>query len=606
MSEPQGPRQKIIENIKDSSNILVAVSKNPNVDELAAAIGLTLMLNELNKHPTAIASGRLPAAISFLDPEGTFEDTVDSLRDFIIALDKEKADHLRYKVEGDVVKIFITPYRTTISDADLEFTQGDYNVELVLALGVKSQDDLDEALSSHGKIFHDATVASLSVGSEKSGLGDINWHEAGASSISEMLVSVTEALSNDETLITEQVATAYLTGIVAATDRFSNDLTSSKVMTIAAQLMAAGANQQLIALKLQEGSAISGDANDDTKDDGSDSDSSDAPTGDVASEDQESNTAPGTLSISHEKSGDIDEVAKQTIIEQQVEATDRAEDELAKHLESVAPAVSSSKAAINKQIEEESNAEPALGGTLNATTDQAEEANRREEASSQNKTILSHGQVGGHAAIERPPTFTSPLNAATQNDPSEPPTVDIFAEAKPSSTLNTLPPSQVSAQAPPVQPLGQQANDLSSGSESQPVTLPEVPQPAPEGSFETLSDIERKNRSSMHSDAQAAVDAAFANPQTPPATSQASVEQVTQPALPPLPEFGTPSLPPSEPPLPDFSNMPQPALPPLPQFGPPSATDLNPQLSQILAPPPQVPLPPSVPADPGQFKIPGQ
>src|SRR5690606_2796201 len=127
-----------------------------------------LLLNKMKKHATAVFSGHIPPAITFLDPEKTFENTVDSLRDFIIALDKEKADHLRYKVEGDVVKIFITPYRTTITDEDLDFSQGDYNVELVLALGVQNKDNLDKALEAHGRILHDATVVTIMAGGEKS------------------------------------------------------------------------------------------------------------------------------------------------------------------------------------------------------------------------------------------------------------------------------------------------------------------------------------------------------------------------------------------------------------------------------------------------------
>ena len=58
----------------------------------------------------------MPDALTFLRPEKTFEHSVDSLRDFIIALNKEKADHLRYKLVGDHVKIFITPYRSVISE----------------------------------------------------------------------------------------------------------------------------------------------------------------------------------------------------------------------------------------------------------------------------------------------------------------------------------------------------------------------------------------------------------------------------------------------------------------------------------------------------------
>ncbi|RYF28347.1 MAG: hypothetical protein EOO17_05000 [Chloroflexi bacterium] len=265
-------RQQIVDSIKNSTTILVTVSTNPSVDELSAALGLTVLLNNLEKRATSVVSGAIPPAITFLDPQKTFANTVDSLRDFIIALDKEKADHLRYKVEGDSVKIFITPYRTKLSDKDLEFSQGDYNVELVIALGVKDQDHLDKALMAHGRILHDATVATISAGADPSTLGSIDWRDATSSSLCEMLVSLTEALKTDAPLLDEQIATAFLTGIVSATDRFSNERTSSRVMTMAAQLMAAGANQQLIAAKLQEAHDIGPNKRDQPSDDAADND----------------------------------------------------------------------------------------------------------------------------------------------------------------------------------------------------------------------------------------------------------------------------------------------------------------------------------------------
>lgn len=235
---------------------MVTVSTNPSVDELSAALGLTILLNNLGKRGTAVVSGEIPPAINFLEPGKTFEHTTDSLRDFIIALDKEKADHLRYKVDGDVVKIFITPYRTQLSEKDLQFSLGDYNVEVVIALGVKDQEHLDKALDAHGAILHDATTVTLTAGKDASSLGSINWQDQSASSLCEMLVSLSEALKEEKPLLDEQTATAFLTGIVSATDRFSNDHTTSRVMTMAAQLMAAGANQQLIAAKLAEAHAI--------------------------------------------------------------------------------------------------------------------------------------------------------------------------------------------------------------------------------------------------------------------------------------------------------------------------------------------------------------
>lgn len=241
-------KKQLIERINQAQNILVTVSTSPSVDQLSAAIGLTLVLNHLGKHGTAVFSGEVPSTLEFLKPEETLEKNTDSLRDFIIALDKSKADKLRYKVEDEVVRIFITPYKTSISEKDLEFSQGDFNVDVVIALGVREQQDLDNAITSHGRILHDATVASISTDAGNN-LGSLNWVDASASSLSELVVGLADSL--DKKIIDSQIATALLTGIVATTERFSNDKTSPKTMSVSAELMAAGANQQLIASELE-------------------------------------------------------------------------------------------------------------------------------------------------------------------------------------------------------------------------------------------------------------------------------------------------------------------------------------------------------------------
>ena len=215
------PKQHIIESLKQANNILVTVKNNPSIDQLAACIALTLLLNELGKHGTAVFSGEVPSVLEFLEPGKTIERNTDSLQDFIISLDKSKADKLRYKVEDTVVKIFITPYRTSISDKDLEFGQGDFNVDVVVALGVHNQDDLDQAITAHGRILHDATVISVNTeNSESRGsedLGSINWIDSNASSLSEMIAGIAGSLAkkdSKEPVIDNQIATALLTGIV--------------------------------------------------------------------------------------------------------------------------------------------------------------------------------------------------------------------------------------------------------------------------------------------------------------------------------------------------------------------------------------------------------
>ncbi|HEY5152358.1 MAG TPA: hypothetical protein VII55_00115 [Candidatus Saccharimonadales bacterium] len=242
-------KQQLIDKLMTANNVLVTVSRNPSVDQLAACLGLTLVLNKQGKHAAAVFSGQVPSTLEFLKPEETLEKNTDSLRDFIIALDRAKADKLRYKVEDNVVRIFITPYKTSISQEDLEFSEGDFNVDLVVALGVHQQEDMDEAITAHGRILHDATVTSINT-TPDGGLGAINWYDPQASSLSELVTYLAQALG--DTLMDNQIATALLTGIVSETNRFSNDKTSSQTMSASAALMAAGANQQLVASKLEE------------------------------------------------------------------------------------------------------------------------------------------------------------------------------------------------------------------------------------------------------------------------------------------------------------------------------------------------------------------
>ena len=202
-----------------------------------------MILNKLGKHVTAIYSGETPNTLEFLNPSETFEKDTNSLQDFIIALSKDKADHLRYKIEGDYVKVYITPYKTTISQNDLEFSQGDFNVDLVISIDVDSAEVLDAALEEYGRIMHDATAINITT-NQAGHFAELEWSDPSESSVCEMIVNLCEYLEIGQ--FDQPTATALLTGIVSATERFSNARTTSETMQISSKLMQAGADQQLI------------------------------------------------------------------------------------------------------------------------------------------------------------------------------------------------------------------------------------------------------------------------------------------------------------------------------------------------------------------------
>jgi len=585
----QSQKQQIIQSIKDVTNILVTVSADPSVDELSAALGLTIFLNKLGKHATAVFSGKVPPAISFLEPDETFEATADSLRDFIIALDKEKADHLRYKVVDDAVKIFITPYRATITEADLEFSQGDYNIELVLALNVESQDHLDKALTAHGKILHDAVVSTVTAGMVRSNLGTVDWHDDKASGVSEMLVDLIDELRTPKVTMDEQIATALLTGVVAATERFSNNLTSSRVMTLAAELMAIGANQQLIATKLAEGQAIkteeqakseqSKQAADAADDETQDNDGQDGTNFKVErgkrSKPAEPKRDDSTLSISHERRGSLDEVAKQTRAEEQDAAARVATAQLERLRAASATSGRSSATSTSQPISASVSAEPEtaaplLGGTLNATTERAAEDKRRDLDTDQNKTILHHGTYVG---ASRPALGESPLNAAMGKS-DEPPSVDPFATTNKDEAV-------IAALKEETQALADKQTQSTA-----PPSLPDSERDARAAITEALAAAPSLEPAA--SPAPAVSPSPLPTVSSAPATL-ADIESNVMHGLPPLPDFS------------DFSGSGLPPLPPAPV----GAADGG--LPALNTPPsaPSAPAPPRT-FNPSQFQIPGQ
>ena len=126
----------------------------------------------------------------------------------------------------------------------------------MISLNVPAATELDAALKEHGRIMHDATSINITNGAAGK-FGDVEWVDAKASSISEMVSKLAFEL---EGKMDASTATALLTGLVAATDRFKNPATTPDAMVLAAKLMGAGADQQLVVQNVQGEVVFDGEA----------------------------------------------------------------------------------------------------------------------------------------------------------------------------------------------------------------------------------------------------------------------------------------------------------------------------------------------------------
>lgn len=471
---------QVAERVRTSDNVLVALSKDPSVDELSAALGLTFILDKLGKHATAIFSGAVPNAIEFLEPEKTFETNTNSLQDFIIALDKEKADHLRYKIDGDYVKVFITPYKTTIDEKDMEFSHGDYNVDLVIALNVANSSDLDAALAEYGRIMHDASSINISAAAPGH-FGDLEWGDPGSSSVSEMVCELANRIKDkDKDVFDKPIATALLAGIVAATNRFSNERTSASTMSIASQLMSAGADQQLISSSIPVDILTSAtvDAADDDASDKEEEHGDKKASDDTPAKEDEKPADPTTLEIHH---GAVDYDPEEGIKEEPKEEEPKEE--------SREDADKTAEAALDEIVAKPS----ALSDGL--LMDELRNQSASVAAASKRTLTPSADALQPPAA---PKDYASLMNAELQAAPIEPPAAVASAPSPETSEIPTEPapvvtvPQAPQATATPAAPAAEYVAPLPMPSTEtilppppspfSPTTAPAAPELAPEPS----------------------------------------------------------------------------------------------------------------------------
>ncbi len=275
--DEQTQKQQVSEILRQANSLVVTTSKSPGLDEIAAVLALTQMLEKMGKRVEAIISTAIPAELNFL-ATNLLHKEYKGVRDFVIELDtsKAEADKLKYIPEEGRLKIIITPFNGNFNKDDLGYSYGDFHCDAVVAVGAESAQDLDPAIAHQRQLLSKIRLVAINTNGNPAGGSDrVAWIEPQASSISEMLMSLSEALQPG--LLDNQIATSLLTGIVAATNHFTGPGTTPKVMTMAAQLMAAGADQATVVKNLGQEPPSHAQIPDKTKDHAPKSDNELAP-----------------------------------------------------------------------------------------------------------------------------------------------------------------------------------------------------------------------------------------------------------------------------------------------------------------------------------------
>lgn len=249
MDQTLSPKQQAVDLITRAQDILIVSHRNPDGDSLGSTLALSLILEKIGKKTTMACPDTHGQIFSFLPKISDILQKINTSKDLVISVDLKNAHlgKLGYKKieKENKVEILITPEDGRFEEGDVSSHIKGAKYDLIISLDTPNLERLG-SLAEPADIFYEVPVINIDHHPANERFGKVNWVELVATSTAEVLVSLIEALGKDKPLLDEQVATCLLTGLIYDTSSFQNVNTTPKSLTVAAQLVAAGAKQQEI------------------------------------------------------------------------------------------------------------------------------------------------------------------------------------------------------------------------------------------------------------------------------------------------------------------------------------------------------------------------
>jgi len=236
--------------IDKSQNILLLTHAKADCDGLGAMLAAYLVLKDLGKDVTAVTNDPTPENLEFLPSISIVQNSLASAKDFIISLDitRTPLSKIKYNLEGNFVNIIITPKNGTFSKEDVSFSQGTNKFDLIISMDAGNLEHLGPIYDKNSELFFETPIINIDHHASNTDFGQVNMVDVVAASTTEILYYVFQAMEKkyNKKLVSKDIATLLLAGIITDTGSFQHANTSPKSMEVSAKLLDLGAKQQEI------------------------------------------------------------------------------------------------------------------------------------------------------------------------------------------------------------------------------------------------------------------------------------------------------------------------------------------------------------------------
>ena len=235
-------QQKIKELLEKNNTIGIAVGKDPEVDEMGAALALYLSLQNVGKSVSIACPTEPIVEVASLVGIDQVKNSFDSRKagDLMVSFPYKEGDieKISYTLEDGFLNILVKTGKLGLSfdEKEIRYKREGVTQGVVFTIGTPRLSDL-------GKLFDlqalkDTKIINIDNNAENQGYGDIVLASANLSSVSEQVASLIFSL---DLKMDVDIAQNLLSGLGSATDNFQNPNTTPLAFEMAASLMKKGA-----------------------------------------------------------------------------------------------------------------------------------------------------------------------------------------------------------------------------------------------------------------------------------------------------------------------------------------------------------------------------
>ena len=232
-----------------AERLLIIPHANVDADGLSSALACYSLFRAIGKDCTVVCPDTLPETLKFLPNFEHLSTGVSTDQEFVITLDCSdgvEIDKLRYTVEDNKVNIIVVPKKGKIQAKHLTTLDMGSGYDLILVVDSAELSLLGSVYTDNIDLFQSTPILNVDHHISNTRFGQLQLIDPTCASATEVLYTWFSTHPTWKDLMTPDIATLLLTGLITDTRSFQNPNTTPRSLEVAANLLDLGARQQEI------------------------------------------------------------------------------------------------------------------------------------------------------------------------------------------------------------------------------------------------------------------------------------------------------------------------------------------------------------------------